>query len=175
VRAAEATFAHRDAARVTRGATMRSVDDWFSHYGDDHRHPLNRAIHWICVPAILWAVVAALWLVPVSPSIGRPGFWCGLAMVGAFAFYWRLSRPLGAAMLLVFVLFGFATEGLYRTLGPQHLLALAIGVFVLAWIGQFIGHRIEGRRPSFLTDLAYLLIGPAWLAGKVMRRFGLRV
>jgi uncharacterized membrane protein YGL010W len=45
-------------------------------------------------------------------------------------------------------------------------------VFVLAWIGQFIGHKIEGARPSFFTDLAYLLIGPAWLVGKLMRRAG---
>jgi uncharacterized membrane protein YGL010W len=62
---------------------------------------------------------------------------------------------------------------LYRTLGGQQLLWLAIGVFVVAWIGQFIGHVIEGRRPSFFTDLAYLLIGPAWLTGKLMRRAGI--
>ncbi|MET0226857.1 MAG: Mpo1-like protein [Dokdonella sp.] len=151
---------------------MRTVNDWFGSYSADHQNPTNRLIHWICVPAILWAVIAALWLVPVSPAIGRPGFWCGLAMVGAFAFYWRLSRPLGAAMLIVFVVFGLLAEGLYRTLGRNDLLKLAIAVFVLAWVGQFIGHKIEGRKPSFLTDLAYLLIGPAWLAGKVLRRIG---
>ena len=151
---------------------MRSVNDWFDSYSADHRHPTNVLIHWICVPAILWAVVALLWLLPVPPSIGRAGFWCGLVMVGAFAFYWRLSRPLGAAMAVVFVLLGLATEGLYRALGGQHLLWLALGVFAAAWIGQFVGHVIEGRRPSFFTDLAYLLIGPAWLTGKLMRRLG---
>ena len=125
------------------------------------------------MPAILWAVIAALWLIPVPPSIGRPGFWCGLVMVAAFAFYWRLSRPLGAAMFIVFVVLGVLTEVLYRSLGPIHLRWLAIGVFVVAWIGQFLGHLIEGRKPSFLTDLAYLLIGPAWLIGKLMRRLGI--
>lgn len=152
---------------------MRSVNDWFDSYSSDHQNPTNRLIHWICVPAILWAVIAALWLIPVSPSIGRPGFWCGLIMVAVLAFYWRLSRKLGVAMLLVFVALGLLTEALYRTLGPGDLLWLAIGVFVLAWIGQFVGHLIEGRKPSFLTDLAYLLIGPAWLTGKVMRRIGI--
>jgi uncharacterized membrane protein YGL010W len=151
---------------------MRSVDDWFERYGADHQHPTNRLLHWICVPAILWAVIAALWLVPVAPWIGRPGFWCGLVMVGAFSFYWRLSRPVALAMLLVFVAFGLVTEGLYRGIGPRALAWLAGGVFVAAWTGQFIGHAIEGRRPSFLTDLAYLLIGPAWLAGKVLRALG---
>jgi len=151
---------------------MRTVNDWFGSYSADHQNPTNRLIHWVCVPAILWAVIAALWLVPVSAAIGRPGFWCGLVMVGAFAFYWRLSRPLGVAMLTVFIALGLLTEGLYRTFGRDGLLKLAVAVFVLAWVGQFIGHKIEGRKPSFLTDLAYLLIGPAWLAGKVLRRIG---
>ncbi len=152
---------------------MRSLDDWFDHYSADHQNATNRLIHWICVPAILWAAIAGLWLIPVSPSTGRPGFWCALVMVAAFTFYWRLSRPLGGAMLIVFLALGVLTELAYRTLGRADLGALAIAVFVLAWIGQFVGHRIEGRKPSFLTDLAYLLIGPAWLTGKVMRRLGI--
>ena len=152
---------------------MRSVNEWFGSYAADHQNPTNRLIHWICVPAILWAAIAGLWLIPVSSMIGRPGFWCGLVMVAAIAFYWRLSHALGIAMLIVFVVFGAFTEWLYRELGPSALLMLALGVFVVAWIGQFIGHLIEGRRPSFLTDLSYLLIGPAWLTGKIMRRFGI--
>ena len=94
----------------------------------------------------------------------------GLAMFLAWVFYWRLSRPLGLAMLALFVVFGFIAHLAFVALGPQHLLVLAGALFVAAWIGQFVGHRIEGRRPSFLTDLAYLLIGPAWLMGKLMRR-----
>jgi len=149
---------------------MRSVNEWFGNYSRDHQHPVNRLIHWVCVPLILWAAIAALWTVPVPPALGRPGFWAGMAMVGAMAFYLRLSKRLGFAMLLLFVVLGVITELLFRGLGAQSLLWLAGGVFVLAWIGQFIGHLIEGARPSFFTDLAYLLIGPAWLTGKVMRR-----
>ena len=152
---------------------MRSVHEWFGNYSQDHRHPTNRLIHWVCVPLILWTVIAALWVIPVPESIGRPGFWAGMAMVGAFAFYWRMSQPIGLAMLAVFVVLGLATEMLYRSLGPMPLLWLAGGIFVLAWIGQFIGHVIEGARPSFFTDLAYLLIGPAWLTGKIMRRLNI--
>ena len=153
---------------------MRSINDWFGSYSADHRNPTNRLIHWICVPAILWAVMAALWAIPVPASIGRPGFWCGMAMIGAFAFYWRLSRPIGIAMLVVFVAFGLLTEWLFRSIGPNQLMWAAVSVFVLAWIGQFIGHLIEGARPSFFTDLAYLLIGPAWLAEKLMRQLKIR-
>jgi len=151
---------------------MRSVHDWFASYGADHQNPTNRLIHWICVPAILWAAIAMLWCLPVPASIGGPGLWCALLMVGALTFYWRLSRPLGAAMIALFIALALLTEALYRTLGATHLLWLAIGVFAAAWIGQFYGHILEGRRPSFFTDLAYLLIGPAWLVGKVLRRFG---
>ncbi len=151
---------------------MRSLHDWFASYGADHQHPTNQLIHWICVPAILWSVIAALWVVPVPSSFGKPGLWCALLMVGALSFYWRLSRPLGAAMIVQFIALALLTNVLYEALGARDLLWLAIGVFVVAWIGQFIGHQLEGKKPSFFTDLAYLLIGPAWLVAKVMRRAG---
>ncbi len=153
---------------------MRSVNEWFGEYSKDHKNPLNRIIHGICVPAILWSVIATLWVIPVPASLGRPGFWCGMAMIGAFAFYWRMSRPIGAAMLIVFVVFGLLTEWLFESIGASHLLWVAVAVFLIAWIGQFIGHVIEGARPSFFTDLANLLIGPAWLAGKLMRQLNIR-
>jgi uncharacterized membrane protein YGL010W len=150
---------------------MRNAQVWFDSYADDHRDTTNQALHWACVPVILWCVIALLWTIPISPSLGRPGFWAMVAMFGAFVFYyWRLSRVIGLGMAIVFVVLGLVTEALYRALGPATLAWLAVGLFVLAWIGQFVGHHIEGRRPSFLTDLAYLLIGPAWLLSKLLRR-----
>jgi uncharacterized membrane protein YGL010W len=152
---------------------MRSINDWFASYSKDHQNPTNQLIHWICVPAILWSAIAALWALPVPSSLGQPGLWCALVMVGVLTFYWRLSRPLGAAMIALFVALALITHFAYDALGPARLLELAAVVFVLACIGQFVGHKIEGARPSFLTDLVYLLIGPAWLVGKVMRRAGI--
>jgi uncharacterized membrane protein YGL010W len=150
----------------------REVDRWLGNYSEDHRNPTNVVIHWICVPLILWTAVALLWLVPVPEAIGRPGLWAGVGMFLAMMFYLRLSRPLALAMVVAFVLLGLTTEALYRALGTTTLLWLAIGVFVAAWIAQFVGHHIEGRRPAFFTDLAYLLIGPAWIVAKVMRKIG---
>jgi len=126
------------------------------------------------VPTILWCVIAALWIIPVPPSLGQPGLWAAMAMFLSFLFYYRTSRAIGLGMVVVFVILGLITQALYRALGPMHLGMLAAVLFVLAWIGQFIGHAVEGRRPSFLTDLSYLLVGPAWLLGKIMRRVGLR-
>jgi uncharacterized membrane protein YGL010W len=153
----------------------REVDRWLGNYSEDHRNPTNVLIHWICVPLILWSVIALLWVVPVPAILGRPGFWAGMGMFAALVFYLRLSRPLCLGMLVLFVVLGLITEYLYRALGATNLMWLAIGVFVLAWIAQFVGHHIEGRRPAFFTDLAYLLIGPAWIVAKIMRRFGVAV
>jgi uncharacterized membrane protein YGL010W len=149
---------------------MRTVNEWFANYSNDHQHPTNRAVHWICVPAILWSAIAALWVIPTPAFVGIDGGWAILAMIATWLFYLRLSRPLALCMFAVFVVLGVVTAMLHIRLGPNHLLWLAAGVFVVAWIGQFVGHIIEGKRPSFFTDLAYLLIGPAWLTGKLMRR-----
>jgi len=95
-------------------------------------------------------------------------------MFAAWMFYYRASRPLGLGMLAMFVLMGFFTRLLQETIGLQNLLYAAIAVFVVAWIGQFVGHKIEGRKPSFFTDLTYLLIGPAWVLAKLYRKLGLQ-
>ena len=152
---------------------MRTAEEWFSSYSRDHQNPVNRAIHWVCVPAILWAVIAALWTLPVPGALSPPGVWSWLAMTFALVFYFRMSRSLGFAMLALFALLFVLTDFLYGALGPRTLLALAAIVFVAAWVGQFVGHIYEGKRPSFLTDLSYLMVGPAWLMSKLMRRVGL--
>ena len=152
---------------------QRPVDRWLGNYSGDHRNPTNQAIHLVCVPAILWSVIALVWLIPVPGWLGRPGFWAGTLMVLTLIYYWRLSRPLGFGMLVAFVLLGLLTDALHRTLGGD-LLWLALGVFVVAWVGQFVGHRIEGRKPSFFTDVVYLLIGPLWTLSKLFGRLGVR-
>lgn len=153
---------------------MRDIHQWFGSYAGDHRNRTNRAIHWVCVPTIMWAVIAALWTIPpILPQWFRPGLWAVVAMFAAFLFYHRLSRNLGYAMAIVFIVSGAIAWALYGALGPRALLILAAALFAAAWIGQFIGHAIEGRRPAFLANVVQLLIGPAWLMGKLMRKFGI--
>ena len=95
-----------------------------------------------------------------------------LAMFAAWMYYYKLSHPLGFGMLAIFIAMAWLTRWLEALLGLQNLLYLAIAVFVLAWIAQFIGHKIEGKKPSFLTDLTYLLIGPVWVLSKFYRKMG---
>jgi uncharacterized membrane protein YGL010W len=152
---------------------MTPLTTWFDNYSGDHRNATNQMIHVWCVPAILWSVIGLLWCIPVAPMIGRPGLWAGLAMAAASIFYWSLSRPLELGMLAIFVAFGLLSELLRLRFGISVLLWTATTVFVIAWIGQFIGHKIEGRKPSFLTDLSYLLIGPLWVLAKLYRKLGI--
>jgi uncharacterized membrane protein YGL010W len=139
---------------------MRKVDRLFERYGESHRHPVNKAIHWVCVPLITWSLLALLWA--WSPLAAYA--FIGLAM----AFYLWLSVPIAFGMLAV------AAAMIYPlTRLGDHALAVAVGVFVVAWIGQFVGHLIEGKKPSFLEDVKFLLVGPAWLLGSVYRRLGI--
>ena len=159
---------------MTHETAERDIDRWFAHYSGDHRNRGNQRIHVIAVPLILWSVIALLWCVPVPGTWFRQGLWAALAMFFAWSFYWRASRSLGLGMLAWFVLLAWITRWLHGLLGTQQLLWLAVGVFVVAWIAQFVGHSklFEGRKPSFLTDLKYLLIGPAWVLVKLYRKLG---
>lgn len=156
----------------TAGSIDRPIDRWFASYSGDHVNPTNQLIHVFAVPAILWSVIALLWCVPVPGTLFLSGFWTAIAMFLAWMFYFRASRLLGTGMLAVFVVMMWLTRWLHDLLGTRQLLIVAVAVFVVAWIAQFIGHKIEGRKPSFLTDLTYLLIGPAWVLSKLYRKFG---
>ena len=139
---------------------MRNVENLFERYGESHRDPVNKAIHWVCVPLITWSVLAALWAwSPVSAYV---------AIALALAFYVWLSPALAIGMLGVIAAMVYPLPLL-----GNHVLFVAGSVFVLAWIGQFIGHVVEGRKPSFFEDVKFLLIGPVWLLGFVYRRVGL--
>lgn len=162
-------------ATGSHSSVERPIDRWFAHYSADHRNATNQMIHVICVPAILWSVIALLWCIPAPGTWFSAGFWAGVAMLATVLFYYRASRMLGLAMLMMYVLMGLLTKWIHDSFGTSTLLWLAVGVFVVAWIGQFIGHskRFENKRPSFLTDLTYLLIGPAWVLAKLLRKVGI--
>ena len=152
----------------------RPIDRWFASYSGDHRNATNQRIHVFAVPLILWSVIGLLWCIPVPGTLFRAGLWAALAMFAAWLFYWRASRPLGLGMLAVFVAMAWFTRWVHDTYGMWNLLYADIAVFVVAWIAQFVGHSklFEGRKPSFFTDLRYLLIGPAWVLAKAYRKFG---
>ena len=139
---------------------VRRIDALFDRYGESHRHPTNNAIHWVCVTLITWSLLALLW----SWSPAAAYVLIGVAMV----FYLTLSFTIAIGMLAVSAVMVYPLTQLGAAVLP-----VAIAVFLIAWIGQFIGHRIEGKKPSFLEDVRFLLVGPAWLLGMVYRRLGI--
>ncbi len=152
---------------------MRQIDTLLDQYSADHQNRTNQIIHVLCVPPIVWSVIAMLWTVPVPTGWFQPGAVAALAMVASALWYWKLSRKLGAGMVLAFIVCGGIDWWIATQFGMATLFWVALGMFVVAWIGQFIGHIYEGHRPSFLTDLVFLLIGPLWTLRKLYARLGL--
>jgi len=155
---------------------MRTVEQWFGEYGESHSHPSNELLHIICVPPIVLTVIGFLWAIPVPDSFAALSPWLNWAtlMVGAAILYYlslSVSLGIGAAAGLIAML--FVVRWLDTLAWPLWVTCLAI--FVVAWIGQFIGHSIEGKRPSFMKDIQFLLIGPLWLLGHLYRRLGIPI
>lgn len=155
---------------------MRPVTAWLDEYGASHRNPVNKALHWICVPLIVVSLVGLLWSLPVPAAFSKVSpllNWGSLFLSAALVYYFLMSIPLALGMVPV----SAAIIGLLAWLdglGPP-LWAISVGIFVAAWIGQFIGHLIEGKRPSFFKDIQFLMIGPIWLLADLYRRLGLPV
>ena len=153
---------------------MRSVADWLSEYGASHQHPTNELLHFLCVPPIVLAVMGFLWSLPVPAAFAALSGWLNWATLisaAALIYYFCLSPALAAGVLLAFVALLAVTRELALLPWPLWLTSLII--FVLAWIGQFAGHAIEGKRPSFFKDVQFLLIGPLWLLAALYERVGL--
>ena len=152
---------------------MRTIQSWLDEYGESHQNPTNKTVHWICVPSIFFSVVGLLYSVKFPVSL-TPTLQLNLAMVVlavTTVYYFMLSKPLAIGLLL------FATVCLYLCqvieAAGLTLWQVSIAVFVIAWIGQFWGHKVEGKKPSFFKDLQFLMIGPAWLMHFIYKKLGI--
>jgi uncharacterized membrane protein YGL010W len=153
---------------------MRGTAYWLDEYAVSHRHPVNKALHWICVPLIVWSLIGLLWSLP-APGRAQLDYanWATYAVTAAVLYYALLSMPLALGVLPVLAAMLFSVDALSQ-LAQVPLWAVSAVVFVLAWFGQFVGHAIEGERPSFFKDVQFLLIGPIWLLAALYRRAGIR-
>ncbi len=151
---------------------MKTVQSWLDEYGTSHRNPVNKTIHWICVPAIFFSIVGLLYNIRLPFDVGGLHMTVAhIALALVLIYYVRLSPSLSAGMLIFCVL----CLWLWRILENFGVTPwiLSVIIFVLAWIGQFIGHNIEGAKPSFFKDLQFLLIGPAWLLSFLYKKAGI--
>jgi uncharacterized membrane protein YGL010W len=140
-------------------ATLNHLID---HYAQSHTNPRNELIHCICVPAILFAVLGVILAINFGLTL--------IAIALALVYYSRLGT--GAALEMAVILVAMLAIWLVAVPSP-YILITALIIFVAAWIGQFVGHAIEGAKPSFLEDLQYLLIGPLFVVDALKRRLGI--
>lgn len=142
---------------------LRRVDRLLAHYALSHQHPTNERIHFTAIPCIMLSLVGLLYA--ASPMLA-------LIFLGAsLVYYWRLS----AVFLVTMVFVTIVMLAMIATLNAKHiLLPVCLVVFVVAWIFQFIGHRIEGKKPSFFEDVQYLWVGPLFVLSRLFTRLGVR-
>ena len=146
--------------------------DWFlEKYGESHQNATNKLIHWVCVPLIMFSLLGIIYAIPFPVEKSMYANWAAVLVGLALIYYITLSLPM---------FFGFLVVGSVMVVGNHflaqsvegNLIYVSLAIFVVAWVGQFIGHKIEGKKPSFLEDIQFLLIGPAWLLHFIYKKIG---
>ena len=164
---------------------MKTMRGWLDAYGVNHQNSTNELIHWFCVPIIFFSVIGLLASIPhdillnlfggISVGLEPYVHFGTIVIILALVFYIRLSISMAIGILVwcLFCLWGNAQLEMIEPFGLV-LWQVSLILFALGWIGQFIGHKIEGAKPSFLEDIQFLLIGPAWLMGFIYKKIGIK-
>ncbi len=156
---------------------MRKIDALLHEYGLSHQNQTNKLIHWFCVPAIFFSVVGLIFSLPsgplpeLLPFLSRFANWATVILALVLVYYATLSAPLSLGMLF-FSSLCLALANFLDLAFPGKLWLISLTIFVISWIVQFYGHKIEGKKPSFLKDIQFLMIGPAWLMHFIYKRWG---
>ena len=140
---------------------MLTLNQYLTEYQKSHLHPTNIMIHKVCVPLIFLSIVGILYAIPLSFG---PARLVDIVSALALVYYLILSRKYFLIMLpQMAICYGFC----YLVAPTHFLLEISTGIFIISWVFQFYGHKIEGKKPSFLQDLTFLLIGPIWVVKKL--------
>ena len=151
-----------DTAHPADAASGRRLDRLLAHYGESHRDPRNETIHFVAIPLIMLSLVGLIYSAhPVAAY---------LFLAASMVYYVRLGS---VAFLAAMALVSAAILGLVYAMG-ERVLPISVAIFVGAWIAQFVGHKMEGRKPSFFEDLQYLWVGPLFVLSRLFLRLGIR-
>lgn len=157
---------------------MRKIDVLLYEYGLSHQNRTNKLIHWFCVPAIFFSIVGLTFSIPdgslpsLLPLLGDFANWATIILGLVLIYYLTLSVPLALGMLF-FSTICLALANFLDLTFPGKLWGISLGIFLIAWIIQLYGHKIEGKKPSFFQDIQFLMIGPAWLMHFIYKKLGL--
>ncbi len=154
---------------------MKPIQEWLDAYGVSHQNKTNKLIHWICVPAIMFSIFGLIMCIPFPVEKSLLLNWSSVVILFVLLFYLRLSFPLFVGFILIgaLIIWGNYSLLLFFQHATTHLAIFSAVIFAIAWVFQFIGHHIEGAKPSFLEDLQFLLIGPLWLLHFIYKKLGI--
>ena len=155
--------------------SMKTIHEWLSEYGESHQNNTNKMVHWFCVPLIMFSLIGLLWSIPTPELFKKYSFpvnFGTLFLLLVLCYYALLSIRLTIGMLFIT---GAIVLGNYyiEKVNIAPLWIVSIIIFVVSWIGQFIGHNIEGKKPSFLKDIQFLLIGPLWIMSFIYKKLNI--
>ncbi|SFV03613.1 Uncharacterized membrane protein YGL010W [Polaromonas sp. YR568] len=139
----------------------RRVDILLAHYGESHQNPRNELIHFIAIPLIMLSLVGMMFA--LHPYVAYA------FIAASMVYYARLS----VVFLITMAVLSAAFMVVVFAMGPL-VLPVCIAIFVGAWILQFIGHKIEGKKPSFFEDIQYLWVGPLFVLSKLFEKLHIR-
>jgi uncharacterized membrane protein YGL010W len=139
---------------------LKNQNNLITTYSSSHQNGTNQLIHLFCVPIIFFTVVATVYFyLPIALT--------ALIIVATLVFYYRSLREFLPPMIVLYVI----SLCISAYFAPYKYFIQTVGaLFVVAWIGQFWGHKIEGKKPSFFQDLFFLLVGPAWVMAKLQKK-----
>ena len=152
---------------------MNNVNEWNEEYAKYHKNKANKIIHWICIPLIMFSLLGLLSLMTLFTinSVTISTLW--FFIIFAIGYYIKLSKSLALGMTIISIFFIYIIELINLNFINQKF-EIFLGIFIISWIGQFIGHKIEGKKPSFFEDIQFLLIGPAWLLSFIYNKLGIK-
>jgi uncharacterized membrane protein YGL010W len=138
----------------------RRIDQLLAHYGESHQHPVNERIHFVAIPLIMLTLIGLMF--EIHPAVAY------VFLTASMFYYLRLSL-LFSMVMAVWTLIMLV---LVNAMG-EHRLVICVLVFMGAWVLQFIGHKLEGKKPSFFEDVQYLWVGPLFVLRPLLLRFKL--
>lgn len=155
---------------------MKTMQWYFDKYGESHQNHTNKTIHWICVPLIVFSLAGLLYAIPFPIEKTILFNWAAPVLLIALLFYIQKSISIFIGMLGYTALVLFGNQLLYNILAKSSgkLALVSFGIFAVAWVFQFIGHNIEGKKPSFIDDMKFLFIGPAWLLHFIYKKLNIK-
>ena len=157
---------------------MKSIQQWLVEYAESHQNSTNKLIHWICVPTIYFTIVGLLYSIPLQfgEVAGLKINFGSIVAALIFIYYSLLSLKLAFGMMFFSILCIFLSEWIFQVTNSNLGLALTcLALFTISWIFQFLGHHIEGKKPTFIKDLQYLMIGPAWVISFFYKKIGIEL